>query len=512
MKKTLISAVLLISMLLCCAGCVSGGNGELTGTEQTKEETDLYSESTVPASQAEAAATSEAVTGEVTAAPDDQLKKQSYSILFIGNSYTQRNELPTTLFAAVAKSAGYTGVKVEMVIKGGETLANHASSVSETGAVIDKKLAQTKYDYVVIQEQSDLPASEPGAFFDGARALCEKIAANGAKPVMYETWGKKEGHANLGTFKWTSEEMTWRIAASYSAIGKELNAVVAYTGLAFRDVLVNSPSIELYDPDLSHPSYAGSYLAAMTIFAQIFNVDPVGISYNGSVPAETATVLKQAAHNAVFKTPEIPSSYIISSENVHKAVQPDTIDTSKTKNLTEMPKTPMISILTGGTYSGGRSFSGILGTKGKTASAETSPTGLTAAQKADIADIGYGVSVIGIEKMNADYPTAVENLVNGHWGSSMMASFTFDDLMYNISGQAEDNGRYRCLFTLNFGEIKTFNALGFISGNLKGFPGAVEVFVSDNGVDWTIVPTACWDRVNGAELVDLGASPADPWS
>ena len=68
-------------------------------------------------------------------------------------------------------------------------------------------------------------------------------------------------------------------------------------------------------------------------------------------------------------------------------------------------------------------------------SAQYSAKGLSDSQKADIADIGYGVSVIGVERMNAEskgYTKAVENLVNGHWGASLMSNLIFDDKLYDI--------------------------------------------------------------------------------
>ena len=54
--------------------------------------------------------------------------------------------------------------------------------------------------------------------------------------------------------------------------------------------------------------------------------------------------------------------------------------------------------------------------------------------------------------------------------------------------------------------------MGFASGSLEGFPGAAEVFVSDDGVNWKRVPTACWDGVNGTPLVSCGTSVPDPWN
>jgi hypothetical protein len=249
----------------------------------------------------------------------------------------------------------------------------------------------------------------------------------------------------------------------------------------------------------------GSYLAALTIFTKIFEMSPVGISFCSTIPAKDAKILQQAAYDAIYNTPEIPEKYKTKSEGI---VAPSgdqlAINDSQRANLKSYPTSQIISLGTG---------KGILGTKGKNASAAFSETGFTDAQKADIADIGYGVSYIGVEKINPESngnKTAFANLVNGEWSSSKMTNITFDQNRYDINGtQNNAEGKYTALITLNFGQMCKFDAVGFFSGSLEGFPGAAEVFVSEDGINWTRVSTACWDAVNGAELVNTGKSPAD---
>lgn len=241
----------------------------------------------------------------------------TYNLLFIGNSYTYYNQMPESIFAQIAESAGYH-VDVTRITKGGESLTNHANPTTETGAKIEAALTGSKkYDYVILQEQSSRPAKDADRvlFYDAVRNLSERIRAAGAEPILYETWGRKTGHSVLEENGWTNETMTWRLAAAYRAIGAELDIEVAYAGLAMFDVYTQG-GIELYDSDKTHPSYAGSYLAAMTIFAQIFRVDPTTVAYNGALDAAVAQVLKQAAKDAVFNTPQIPAEYVITSEGI----------------------------------------------------------------------------------------------------------------------------------------------------------------------------------------------------
>ena len=502
--KKIISLVLAgVMMLPLLMSCSESAINEDNASDKGESDSEMESEEKIE--ETEAGSVSESLS-----------KDKTYSILFIGNSYTRRYNMPTDIFLPMATAAGYK-VEVKAILNGGHTLLGFANPNDTYGAQVADELNEAnagKYDYVIIQEQSLRPVNDTGKFYDGARALCEKIRAIGATPVLYSHWGRKTGSKDLDDLNMTNESMTWNLAAVGEAISNELNMPVAYVGLAFFDIYTNNPRIELYDADLYHPAYEGSYLVAATLFAKIFGVDPTTVDYNGEVRDAYAKALKEAARKAVFETPEIPSEYKTTSEGV---VGGNT-ESSAMRNLTKLPSANLISVIRGERrYPNGKTFSGILGTKGQIASAEYSETGLTDAQKADIADIGYGVSVIGVEKMDASskgYTTAIENLVNGHWGSTLMCNITFDDKLYDVSGAEAENGKYRALITLNFGQICKFNAIGFASGSMNGFPGAADVYVSTDGVNWTLVPSACWDKINGSDISACSdaKSFSDPWN
>ena len=514
MKKKLIAILLLASMLISGVACT--GNGETTTAPDDGTSAPAPDNTTAEAPEATTEEATTAAPETTEPAPESTIldKNGKYNFLFIGNSYTHYNDMPEQIFAKILKAAGYTAT-VTRITKGGWYLIDSAKADDEVGRQVEGALKARNYDYIVLQEQSTCPALYPGKFYTGVRNLAAKVVADGATPILYGTWGRKAGHKVLTENGWTNESMTWMISAAYEAIGAELGIDVAYAGLAFYDVYTNNKNINLYDEDLTHPNATGSYLAAMTIFAKITGVDPTTVDYNANLTDEAAAILKEAARKAVFETPAIPEQYKLKSEGVEFVEQSYDVDASGMKNLTSFPKSELISVLQGGTYPNGKSFSGILGTKNAIASTEYSATGLSDAQKADIADIGYGVSVIGIEKMDSSakgYTTAVENLVNGHWGNSFMACFEFDENKYNIKGEVDANAPYTGLITLNFGSKHKFDAMGFASGSLEGFPGVAAVYVSDDGVNWTVVPSACWNQVTGTDLVNCGTSPKDPWN
>lgn len=242
------------------------------------------------------------------------MKKPAYTILFIGNSYTYYNDMPA-MFEKIAGKMGYQ-VEVTAITKGAHKLSQFADPTDEYGEKVEKALTGTKkYDYVVLQEQSYLPATKnASAFYDAVRNLSERIRKTGAKPLLYATWGRKTGSSTLTENGWTNESMTWKLAAAYQIIGDELEIPVAYVGLAFFDVYKNQNSLELYNDDKSHPSATGSYLAAATLFAKIFAADPTNVTYTGGLSSATAHILCEAARKAVFEPLQIPQEYQTTSQ------------------------------------------------------------------------------------------------------------------------------------------------------------------------------------------------------
>jgi hypothetical protein len=516
MKKILIImllGILTTAMLVSCAKNPVQTTAEPPKNTTAESTTDTSLVTTTPSITTTAPTTT-------TGGTDVTVPQKTYNILFIGNSYTYYNDMPTVLFKKIAESAGYK-VRITAITCGGHYISEFADPKDAYGANVYSALdpsARTKYDYVILQDQSVSPAADDtrGAFYDGARILVDMIKATGAEPIFYATWSRKAGSSILTDYGWTTEDMTWRLAAAYTAIANELDAKVAYAGLGFAEFYSKMPSIDLHDPDKSHPSYEGSYLAALTLFSTIFNEDPTKITYIGNVKNKIAESIQSAVKTVLETTPEIPDKYKTTSEGVHTPPPEYSVDDSQAKNLTALPDSELISVLKGGEYPNGKSFSGVLGDKGQIASTAYSLTGFTEEQKKDIADIGYGVSIIGVEKINTSSgeTTAIENLVNGHWGSSFMCNLTFDDNKYDINGNVTEDGTYRALITVNLGDVFTIDAFGWASGSLEGFPGAAEIYVSEDGVNWTIVKSACYDTVNGTALVACSDAKTlkDPWN
>ena len=180
-------------------------------------------------------------------------------ILMLGNSFTYYHDMPQIL-------SHLLGCEVVAHTRGGAYLAEQFDPESEMGASTLKALKEEKWDYVVMQEQSNAPALKREAFQSSAKTLCDLIHENGAKPLFYVTWAYREGSGILADTGMTFEEMDKALYDSYHAAAEAGNALTADVGVAFRNVRAQ---VDVYESDDYHPSSAGSVLAAAVLAAAI---------------------------------------------------------------------------------------------------------------------------------------------------------------------------------------------------------------------------------------------------
>ncbi len=199
-------------------------------------------------------------------------------VLFVGNSFTARNNVPG-LIAQLAEARGKK-LEYKLISAGGASLRMHWNK----GAA-QKAMEATRYDYVVLQEQSTLPVKNATRTHENIRLFDDAIKASGAKMVLYLTWARQH-------VPQTQKALT----ECYTSIGQELGAIVVPAGVAWEKFLAKHDAPVLHDKDGSHPTLAGSYLAACVFFAVLFAESPVGIeSELKGLTAADVNVLQQTA-------------------------------------------------------------------------------------------------------------------------------------------------------------------------------------------------------------------------
>ena len=197
-------------------------------------------------------------------------------ILMLGNSYTYFSDLPKILQALLDEN-GVDAV-VDSITAGGRRLVQNLDEGDALHAEVVAKCQESAYDVLILQEQSHTPMSHYREFLRGVCGCVELVKP--ARTVMYATWGRKEGCDLLEEFGWTNQTMTEGLAAAYDAAARKVGGRCAHVGKSFFEIRKAYPEIELYDPDLSHPSYAGSCVAALTIYKNLM----------GKLPSNTATL------------------------------------------------------------------------------------------------------------------------------------------------------------------------------------------------------------------------------
>jgi hypothetical protein len=199
-------------------------------------------------------------------------------ILFVGNSFTSRNNLPG-LVKGLAGARG-TSVEHKLISAGGASLRQHLNA----GQALES-IATGDFDTVVLQEQSTLPIKSPERFRESARDFHAAIQAAGARTALYLTWARRN-----------APETQIALTSAYAGSAAELGATLIPVGLVWERFLAQHDEPLLHDDDNSHPALAGSYLAACVFLIALLHEDPVGIDVPvKGLAQETATLLRQSA-------------------------------------------------------------------------------------------------------------------------------------------------------------------------------------------------------------------------
>lgn len=194
------------------------------------------------------------------------------NILFIGNSYTYYNNMPK-MFEQLAISNN-KGITVHSITQGGRKLNNFADNEDPVTIELDELLNEQKFDICFIQEQSVLPAANFEGFIEGLGCVINKVREKSDHVILYATWGRKAGSTILTEHQWTTESMTHLLTAAYQNAAKLYGAQISPVGTNFLHITKRYPEIDLYDKDLSHPSYLGSCLSALTHYYTVFHEFP----------------------------------------------------------------------------------------------------------------------------------------------------------------------------------------------------------------------------------------------
>jgi PKD repeat protein len=232
--------------------------------------------------------------------------QDTLSVLFLGNSYSSYNNLPQ-LVQSLSSSAGKTLI-IDSNMPGGMTISGHVNNATSIA-----KISQGNWDYVVIQEQSQIPSidyyryNEMYPAMTDLKSLIEQYNPC-AKIITYMTWGRQYGGQQCGPgatycspvfvdFNHMQDSLT----SAYLEISEQLNIQCAPVGLTWQNIL-NDTTLILHSNDNSHPNIDGSYVAALSIYSSIWKQPSNGIVFNAGLTQSRALYYQQMSDNTIFNS------------------------------------------------------------------------------------------------------------------------------------------------------------------------------------------------------------------
>merc|ERR1712007_388468 len=220
------------------------------------------------------------------------------NILFLGNSYTDGAggcEPVDFIVQKIAEGAGFSAT-TDRSSPGGKTLVWHATNSLD-------RIRNGDWDVVVLQDQSQRPSFGSGYVYNNilpdVRTLVQTMRETNVctLPVFFQTWGKMDGDTgNCGPAPWdalcTFEGVQDQLTEAYNTMAYVAQpSKVAPAGEAWRTYPDRN---SLFSIDGSHASCRGTFLAAATIFRQIWGVPASSSTYQHQWVEDAAAMKEQA--------------------------------------------------------------------------------------------------------------------------------------------------------------------------------------------------------------------------
>jgi len=212
-------------------------------------------------------------------------------VLFIGNSYTFVNDLPAMLARIAATAGTPPTIAVDQIVQGGHRLQQHWND-----GIAQARIDERTWTHVVLQGQS-LESSTP-EFVDYAQRFGDLIVEAGARPTLFVTWARAPGDGSFYPYPGSPPAAEQDgLTSNYARVAQRWpRSVLACVAEAFGRSLRQHPAIALHQSDLSHPTLAGTYLAASTFYVALTgNPVPPASEVPDGLSAADATVLRDVA-------------------------------------------------------------------------------------------------------------------------------------------------------------------------------------------------------------------------
>jgi hypothetical protein len=222
-----------------------------------------------------------------------QSEQDTFDVLLIGNSHSDRNNLPGLIEDLI--EAGHPDATVHV--------DNAPRSVFLAERIGDKvtqeSLESRPWTHVVLQAQK---YSSSGQYYyptDAAEEWIRRIKKLEAEPLLFPEW-PRQGNTEEGP----------RVHGLHMGIAEREPACIAPMGLAWQIVSDENPEIKLYARDGNHSNKTGALLAALVLYQTITGqpADKLPDISKGRIKSEVQSILRTAASNAHRALPACPDT------------------------------------------------------------------------------------------------------------------------------------------------------------------------------------------------------------
>ena len=174
------------------------------------------------------------------------------NILFVGNSLTYSNDLPS-LVETIGKVYSKR-LSTECICFPNYGLEDHWND-----GAIQEKIKAKKFDYVIFQQGPSSQAYGRSSLFEFGSKISVLTKANGAQPAYLTVWPSVQHyHTFEGVIK------------NHKDAAEANDAMLIPAGKMWVEYRKMDYQSDLYTTDLFHPSPTGSFLAALTIIKTVF--------------------------------------------------------------------------------------------------------------------------------------------------------------------------------------------------------------------------------------------------
>jgi len=224
------------------------------------------------------------------------------SAIFIGNSFFYYNNSlhnhfrllllagdANTKFRATSVTISGSGADWHDVESYFRPNAIGTYSFDTNNNVVFNKIGRL-FDLAIMMDCSQCPIHPQlkSVFYETSKKHSATVRKHGAVPVYFMSWAYADKPA-----------MTAELAEAYTRAGNDDSVFVVPVGLAFAKSIERRPELNLYAADKRHPSMAGTYLAASTLYAALLKRSPVGLKYTAGLDEATAKHLQTVAWDTV---------------------------------------------------------------------------------------------------------------------------------------------------------------------------------------------------------------------